>query len=157
MKVLKEYLTDVFRYNELTNRKLLEQMGKLKDKSHSVRHFSNIILSHQEWLSRVTHQVSYKDVVTHTQTYSFTELEHQWVNAIQTWLIYIENKCDNELNEYIDYTCTRDGHCRARVRDIVTQISIDAEYHRSRITSLLHAEGIQPEAAPYIGTVRKLV
>jgi len=51
---MKQYLTDTFLYNDLTNKKLLEKISALPDKTESIKLFSHLINCQYKWMARIT-------------------------------------------------------------------------------------------------------
>jgi hypothetical protein len=50
---MKQYLIDTFKFDDLTNVKLLGKIKELPDKQQSVRFFSHLINSQKKWLARI--------------------------------------------------------------------------------------------------------
>ena len=50
---MKQYLIETFSYNDLTNKKLLEKIKLLPDKTESTKLFSHLINAQYKWMARI--------------------------------------------------------------------------------------------------------
>lgn len=50
---MNRYLLDTFRYNDVTNKKLLVKMALLADQGESIKLFSHLINSQYKWMARL--------------------------------------------------------------------------------------------------------
>jgi uncharacterized damage-inducible protein DinB len=150
--ILNAYLEDTFSYNDITNKKLLENIALLPDPKEAIRLFSHLINCQYKWMARIMQNPEAQAMSWWEPIYSFDELEEEWSKSLALWINYIREKTEEELvNEvsFIGFDC---GAWAASPKDIALQLNYHAIHHRAQIQTLLRQQGIEPDFVDYIGT-----
>lgn len=174
--LIKQYLTDSFRYNDFANKLALEKMRELPEKDECIRFFSHLINSMNKWLGRVekwgedvsiptgitlpdtqSDDRSYKSMDWWLPVYELSELESKWDECLSRWLTFVESKTEDELFEEVEFYGFDGGQWAAALKDIALQLNYHSIHHRAQIQYLIRQQGIDPAFVDYIGTkYRKL-
>jgi len=101
---MKQYLIDTFRYNDWANRKLLEKIKQLPDKEESIKFFSHLINSMNKWMARILHDPNQPAMDWWKPAYPLEELEARWNECLQLWILYLDNKTEEEIFETAQFT-----------------------------------------------------
>jgi uncharacterized damage-inducible protein DinB len=149
---MRDYLLNTFRYNDLTNRKLLEKIKSLPDKQQSVKFFSHLINSQYKWMARIMQDPAAPGMDWWDPVYPLEHLEDEWQNSLKLWVDYIESLTEEQLNEEVSFTGFDGGQWAATPLDIALQLNYHSIHHRAQIQTLLRQEGIEPDFVDYIGT-----
>ena len=153
----KIYLTDTFRYNDKTNRKLLEKIRQLPDKTESIRLFSHLINCQIKWMSRIRQDPNVGQLDWWNPVYALEELEGRWTDSVTPWLTYLAEKEDHELMKEVTFIGFDGGLYAATPGDIALQLNYHSIHHRAQIQTLIRQQGLTPDFVDYIGTkYRKL-
>lgn len=154
---MKKYLIDTFKYNDVTNVKLLDKIYLLKDKEESIKLFSHMINCQYKWMARILQDPNAKSMSWWDPQYDFNKLREEWAKSLNPWLDYITNKSDEELSTEVTFTGFDDALWAARPKDIALQLNYHSIHHRAQIQTLIRQQGIEPDFVDYIGTkYRKL-
>src|SRR4026209_1062679 len=95
---MKQYLIDTFTYNDSTNKKLLEKILQLPDKTESVKLFSHLINSQYKWMARIQNDPRAQSMSWWDPVYPLTELEKEWNKSLKLWIDYLQSKKEEEIN-----------------------------------------------------------
>ncbi|MEJ7682868.1 MAG: hypothetical protein WKG06_34430 [Segetibacter sp.] len=79
---MKDYLTDTFKYNDTTNRKLLTKINQLAEKQESVRLFSHLINCQYKWMARIVQQPDAQEMSWWEPVYEINKLKEQWNKSL---------------------------------------------------------------------------
>jgi uncharacterized damage-inducible protein DinB len=154
---MKRYLIDTFKYNDVTNVKLLDKIYLLKDKEKSIKLFSHMINCQYKWMARILQDPHAKSMSWWDPQYDFNILREEWAESLNPWLDYITNKSDEELSTEITFTGFDGALWAATPEDIALQLNYHSIHHRAQIQTLIRQQGIEPDFVDYIGTkYRKL-
>ena len=154
---MKEYLIDTFKYNDVTNIKLLDKIILLKDKKESIKLFSHLINCQYKWMARILQDPKATTMSWWEPVYDFNNLREEWAKSLNPWLDYITMKTDEELSTEVTFTGFDDGLWAATPVDIALQLNYHSIHHRAQIQTLIRQQGIEPDFVDYIGTkYRKL-
>ncbi len=154
---MKEHLLDLFRYNDITNKKLLTRILQLNDKEEAVKLFSHLINSQYKWMARITQDPNAPQMSWWDPIYSLAELEIEWTKSLTPWMDYLNSKSDTELDTEIQFTGFDNGLWAAKPKDIALQLNLHSVHHRAQVQTIIRQQGIEPDFVDYIGTrYRKL-
>jgi uncharacterized damage-inducible protein DinB len=154
---MKQYLLDTFLFNDLTNKKLLEKIKLLPDKTESIKFFSHLINCQYKWMARIQHDPDAPGMSWWEPLYKVNELEIEWEKSLQPWLNYISERTDEQLASEVTFIGLDGGVWAASPQDIALQLNYHSIHHRAQIQTLIRAQGIEPDFVDYIGTkYRKL-
>lgn len=154
---MKNYLIDTFNYNDSTNKKLLNKIALLNDKSESIKLFSHLINSQYKWMARIVQDPNAQIMNWWEPIYEFDKLEIEWTKSLSPWINYISAKTDEELSTEITFVGFDGGVWAATPKDIALQLNYHSIHHRAQIQTILRKQGINPDFVDYIGTkYRKL-
>src|SRR6476620_6793898 len=120
---MKQYLLDTFRYNDETNRKLLEKITLLPEKEEAIRHFSHLVNSQLKWMARIQQDPSSLKMSWCDPLYPLDALESAWRNSLAEWMRYIESLEESELHEELQFTGFDGGRWAATPLDIALQLN----------------------------------
>ena len=152
---MKNYLIDTFKFNDLTNKKLLEKIKSLPDKEQCIRYFSHLINSQNKWMARILQYPNDPKMDWWEPGYQFDDLEKEWDKSLQAWIEFIKNKSEDELfleSKFIGYD---GGHWSAKLTDIALQLNYHSIHHRAQMQMLIREQGLEPDFVDYIGTAYK--
>ena len=154
---MKNYLIDTFRYNDVTNVRLLDKIDLLEDKTECIKLFSHLINSQYKWMARILHDPYAKTMSWWDPVYGFNQLREEWVKSLDPWLEYIANRSDEELSAEVTFIGFDDTLWAATPKDIALQLNYHSIHHRAQIQTLIRQQGFAPDFVDYIGTkYRKL-
>ena len=157
MILMKEYLADTFRFNDVTNKKLLHKIKQLGDKEESLKLFSHLINCQYKWMARILKDPNVINMSWWEPVYKLEEMEEHWTKSLNLWLKYINSKTDEELATEVIFEGFDGGDYAASPKDIALQLNYHSIHHRAQIQMLIRSQGIEPDFVDYIGTrYRKL-
>jgi uncharacterized damage-inducible protein DinB len=149
---MKKYLLDTFRFNDLTNRKLLTKISGLPDQAEAIKLFSHLINSQYKWMARITHNPHSPEMSWWEPVYSFTRLEVEWAKSLQLWLDYIGFRSENDIAAEVTFTGYDGGIWASTPLDIALQLNYHSIHHRAQIQTIIRKQGFEPDFVDYIGT-----
>ena len=149
---MKQYLLDTFRYNDITNKKLITKIRQLPDPREAIRLFSHLINCQYRWMARVVQDPKVNEMSWWEPVYSIDELESEWTKSLSTWLNYLEAITEEELNTEVLFTGYDGGKWAATPLDIALQLNYHSIHHRAQIQTMIRQQGIEPDFVDYIGT-----
>ena len=154
---MKQYLTDTFLFNDLTNKKLLEKISALPDQEESVKLFSHLINCQYKWMARIIADPKAPGMSWWDPVYDLDRLEAEWDKSLQPWLDYINCRTDEELATEVVFIGLDGGKWAATPQDIALQLNYHSIHHRAQIQTIIRQQGFEPDFVDYIGTkYRKL-
>lgn len=154
---MKQYLLDTFQFNSITNKKLLQKIGDLPDKTESIRLLSHLINCQYKWMARIIHDPVAPTMSWWEPIYSIEQLAEEWDKSLQPWLDYISQRSDEELATEVTFVGLDGGQWAASPQDIALQLNYHSIHHRAQIQTLIRQQGFDPDFVDYIGTkYRKL-
>lgn len=154
---MKQDLLDSFRYNDQTNRRMLEKIRALPDPEMCIRYFSHLINSQNKWLARIRQEPNAPQMSWWDPMYAPEDLEMQWQKSLDAWLDYLNSQPENAICEEITFTGYDGGLFAAKPKDIVLQLNYHAIHHRAQMQMLIREQGMEPDFIDYIGTVYRRI
>jgi uncharacterized damage-inducible protein DinB len=153
---MKKYLTEFFTYNNWANRKLLETVLILPEKSEAIKLFSHLISTQNKWLNRITKEADDSTFSWFGENLPAEELEAAWQKSITPWLELLEKQTEETLEEDVIFNRPSDGKIMSlKLRDLLLQLNYHNIHHRAQINTIISKQGITPPATDYIFTVLK--
>jgi uncharacterized damage-inducible protein DinB len=149
---MKEYLLETFKYNDITNKKLLAKIMLLDNKEESVKLFSHLINSQYKWMARIMQYVNAPDLSWWDPVYNLAELEEQWSKSLQPWVDYIAAKTEAALATEVEFVGFDGDRWAATPLDIALQLNYHSIHHRAQIQTIIRQQGLEPDFVDYIGT-----
>jgi len=154
---MKEYLIDTFKYNDVTNKKLLSKIFLLQDRAEAIKFFSHLINSQYKWMARILHDPDAPQMSWWDPIYTEDKLETEWTKSLDFWIDYLNSKSEEELNTEVVFIGFDGGKWAATPKDIALQLNYHSIHHRAQIQTILRKQGVEPDFVDYIGTkYRKL-
>ena len=154
---LKEYLVDTFHYNDWANKKLLEKIRQLPDKTEAVKIFSHLINAQNKWMARVFKDAGSTQMDWWKPLYDLDKLEAEWDKSVFQWLNYLNDCSEEELDIEVSFIGKHGGLFAVRPKDIATQQNYHSIHHRAQVQTIIRKQGLQPEFVDYISSkYRKL-
>ncbi len=101
---MKQYLLDTFLFNDITNKKLLEKIMILPDKTESIKLFSHLINCQYKWMARIQHDPLAPQMSWWEPVYDPDQLDSEWDKSLQPWLNYINDRTDDQLATEVTFT-----------------------------------------------------
>lgn len=155
-KKVKQYLLDLFGYNDWANLKLLETIQQLPDKEEAVLLFSHLITAQNKWINRITRHSEDQLLSWSAPVFALEELGNQWRESTDQWLELLRAEDEKSLQRQITFTRAADGKLMAvKLIDIVLQLNYHSIHHRAQINKLISKQGVTPPATDYIFTAIK--
>lgn len=152
---MKQYLLNTFRFNDEANKKMLEKIRLLPDKSAGIKYFSHLINSQNKWLKRIEVYPVDPGMDWWEPLYQLESIEAEWDKSLHSWVIFLENKTDNELMEQVKFIGFDGAHWSVSLMDIGLQLNYHSIHHRAQIQTIIRSQGIEPDFIDYIGTKYK--
>lgn len=149
---MNQYLSDTFRYNDVTNKKLLAKMALLADQGESIKLFSHLINSQYKWMARLLQDPQSPEMSWWDPVYTMGQLEEEWDKSLSEWISYLLAKTEEELLAKVQFTGFDGGVWAATPADIALQLNYHSIHHRAQIQTILRQQGIEPDFVDYIGT-----
>lgn len=149
---MKDYLIETFRYNDDTNKKLLDKIKLIDEKEESVKLFSHLINCQYKWMARIMKDPDAPKMSWWEPIYKLDKLYKEWSKSLDLWISYISSKTDEELSTETTFIGFDDGIWAATPRDIALQLNYHSIHHRAQIQTIIRQQGIEPEFVDYIGT-----
>ena len=154
---MKNYLLETFDFNDQTNKKLLDQINLLSDKSECIKLFSHLINSQYKWMARIMKNPEAQMMSWWDPIYDFEKLGEEWSKSLNLWIDYINSKTEEELSSETTFVGYDGGVWAAKPKDIALQLNYHSIHHRAQIQTIIRLQGLEPNFVDYIGTkFRKL-
>ncbi|MGZ3853816.1 MAG: DinB family protein [Flavisolibacter sp.] len=150
--MMKEYLLETFSYNDSTNKKLLEKIKQLPDKSECIELFSHLINSQYKWMARIKQDPAAKTMSWWDPIYELESLEEQWNRSLKIWLDYIDEITEDDLSKEVSFVGFDGALWAATPKDIALQLNYHSIHHRAQIQTIIRKQGLEPDFVDYIGT-----
>jgi uncharacterized damage-inducible protein DinB len=152
---MKQYLIDTFKFNDLTNTKLLAKIKALPDQQQCIRFFSHLINSQNKWMARVTQYPQNPKMDWWEPVYALDELANEWGKSLQAWIEFIGSKSEDELFAEAKFIGYDGGHWACKLKDIALQLNYHSIHHRAQMQLFIRQQGLEPDFVDYIGTAYK--
>src|SRR5689334_15626799 len=98
---MRKYITDTFRYNDYANKKVLEKIRLLPDKTQCIKFFSHLINCQYKWMARITHDPKAFEMSWWEPVYALDDLEKEWSRSLQVWLDFLSRHTDEEISKEV--------------------------------------------------------
>ena len=155
---MKDYLIETFKYNDVTNKKLLSKILQLPEKVEVIKLFSHLINCQYKWMARILQDPNAIQMSWWDPIYANEDLENEWSKSLTIWLEYLYSKSEDELNKEVTFIGFDNAKWAATPKDIALQLNYHSIHHRAQIQTLLRQQGIEPDFVDYIGTkYRRLI
>jgi uncharacterized damage-inducible protein DinB len=154
---MKQFLIDMFKYNDWANRKIMEKIKELPDSTRAVELYSHLINSMLKWPARFNAYPEAPVKDWWKPVYPIDKLEEEWGACLKIWLDLLESKSEEDM--FVEVKMVGDdGRPRAALlKDIALQLNYHSIHHRANIQTIIRAQGLQPDFLDYIGTVVRQV
>jgi uncharacterized damage-inducible protein DinB len=152
---MRQYLIDTFRFNDSSNKKMLEKIKLLPDKAEAVKFFSHLVNSQNKWLKRILVFPQDPKMDWWEPLYQLKELEVEWDRSVQSWIDFLEKKSETELNEEVKFVGYDGAHWACPLKDIALQLNYHSIHHRAQVQTIIRQQGLEPDFIDYIGTKYK--
>jgi uncharacterized damage-inducible protein DinB len=154
---MKQYLIDTFKYNDATNKKLLDKIKLLPDKEEAIKYFSHLINCQYKWMARILQEPKALEMDWWDPVYAVDQLEKEWEKSLAPWISYIIARSDEALATEVEFIGFDGSLWAASPLDIALQLNYHSIHHRAQIQTLIRQQGIEPDFVDYLGTkYRKL-
>ena len=154
---LKEYLIRTFNYNDFANRKLLEKVRQLPDKTQCIKLISHLINCQFKWMARVNQVPNAQDMSWWEPLYALEELEVKWAESLAPWISLLDSKTEEEIMKEVRFIGFDKGHWEAKLSDIALQLNYHSIHHRAQMQTIIRKQGLEPDFLDYIGTVYRKI
>jgi len=154
---MKEYLIDIFQFNDKANKQVLEKIKELPDKKEAIKFFSHLINCQYKWMARIVQDPNAQEMNWWDPVYELNELKEQWNKCVFLWTDYINSHSEEELSTEVTFIGFDGGLYAATPQDIALQLNYHSIHHRAQIQTIIRQQGLTPDFVDYIGTkYRKL-
>lgn len=150
--MMKDYLTDTFRYNDFANTKLVEKIRLLPDKTEAIKLVSHLANCQYKWMARITGDPRAVEMSWWEPVYVIDDLIPEWKKSLQPWIDYINAHSDEALSREVTFTGFDGGTWAASPKDIALQLNYHSIHHRAQIQTIIRSQGLEPDFLDYIGT-----
>lgn len=132
---MKEYLKNLFEYENWANREITDCLLKMEDPPEKVMSLiSHIINARIIWLERIKN-ISQSAAVW--QVYNKSELMETLNKSASRLMEFMSKIEDKDLETVIEYTNTKGEKHSSTVKDILTHLLFHSPYHRGQIVLLI--------------------
>ncbi len=153
----KDHLIELFKFNDMTNKRLFKKIGLLGDEEECVKFASHLINCQYKWMARIVEDEHANEMSWWNPLYSLDQLEEEWDKSLKPWLDFIDSRTDEDLETEREFLGFDGGNWAATPKDIALQLNFHSIHHRAQIQTIIRAQGIEPDFVDYIGTkARKL-
>lgn len=149
---INQYLLDTFRYNDVTNKKLLTRIALLENGLESIRLFSHLVNSQYKWMARLLQNPEAPKMSWWDPVYPLDQLENEWSKSLELWINYITVRSEEALMTEVVFTGFDGAKWAATPADIALQLNYHSIHHRAQIQTILRQQGVEPDFVDYIGT-----
>ena len=149
---IKQYLIDTFKFNDEANKKVLEKIKLLPNKTEAIKLFSHLITCQYRWMAGITQEQKAKEMTWWEPPYELNELENNWNNSLKLWIDCINSKTEAELFEEIKFLGWSSGDFAAKFKDIALQLNYHSIHHRAQIQTIIRQQGLKPDSVEYINS-----
>jgi uncharacterized damage-inducible protein DinB len=149
---MKMYLLQTFRFNSVSNKKLLNKIDLLPQKQEAVKLFSHLINSQYKWMARIQQDPDAPQMSWWDPVYPFEKLEQEWEKSLLLWTEYIQMKTEDELRTDVEFTGFDGARWAVTPLDIALQLNYHSIHHRAQIQTIIRQQGLEPDFVDYIGT-----
>ena len=149
---MKDHLIDTFRYNDVTNRKLIEKIKLLPEQAQCIKFFSHLINSQFKWMARIKMDPKAPEMSWWDPVYPLQRLVEEWEKSLSPWIDYINAMTDEELSKEVNFIGFDGSLWAASSQDIALQLNYHSIHHRAQIQTIIRSQGIEPDFVDYIGT-----
>ena len=154
---MKQYLIDTFKFNDLTNTKLLAKIKALPEQQQCIKFFSHLINSQNKWMARITRYPQDPKKDWWEPVYPLEELAHEWSQSLQAWLEFIGSKSEDDLFAEVKFIGYDGGHWACKLKDIALQLNYHSIHHRAQMQLFIRQQGLEPDFVDYIGTAYRKI
>jgi len=153
----KDHLTELFEFNDKTNKKLFKKIGTLDDQAECIRFASHLINCQYKWMARLVDNERSVEMSWWEPLYSLDQLEDEWNTSVEPWFEFINSRTDEDLSTERVFTGFDGGDWAATPRDIALQLNFHSIHHRAQMQAIIRSQGVEPDFVDFIGTkARKL-
>ncbi len=89
---MKNYICDLFKYNDWANTQLLKSIELLPEKEEAIKLFSHMISAQNKWMNRITKEVNDTDHQWFGALLKTDELAEEWKKSIDKWVNLVAKK-----------------------------------------------------------------
>lgn len=143
---MKVFFEDLFSYNELVNKKIIEVLvqheNDIADRIISL--MSHIILVHRSWTNRMQGKSGLNNF------WQKIPLENLLSENDKLFTISMEIVKEINLNDSFNYTNSKGVEFSNTFQDVLFHLINHSTYHRGQINALLRSSNIEPVIADYI-------
>ncbi len=154
---MKQFLIEIFKYNDYANKLVLNKIKELPDKVKSIKFFSHLINSQNKWMERILQNPSVYEMSWWEPVYNINELEKKWEESLNMWIDFLNEKSEKQLFEDIEFTGQDGGRWITVLKDIPLQLNFHSIHHRAQIQTIIRKQGFEPDFVDYIGTRYKKI
>lgn len=149
---MKNYLIETFEYNNTANKKLLDKINLLTDKTESIKLYSHLINCQYKWMARIMNDPNAAAMSWWEPVYALDKLYEEWTKSVTLWINYIHSATDEALNTEAMFTGFDGSIWAATPKDIALQLNYHSIHHRAQIQTIIRQQGFEPDFTDYIGT-----
>ena len=146
---MKKHFTELFKYNDWANQRMLITLEKLPEVSDKlILLYGHLISAQIVWLNRI------KELPTTPfplwTDYKLRELRTMTDESTANWFEYMDTHRMVTFEEMIFYTNTAGKKCENTISEIITQVVNHSTYHRAQMALLLREMDVVPPPTDYI-------
>lgn len=150
---MKQHLTELFKYNDWANRRVLDSIKQLPHKEEAARLFSHLISAQNKWINRLTKEADDETIQWFGETLPIEELEEKWSESVNKWINLLECNDIGFLGTTVTfYAKVTNKNLKVTLQDLMLQLNYHSMHHRAQINTIISREGLTPPATDYILT-----
>jgi uncharacterized damage-inducible protein DinB len=149
---MKSHLLDLFRFQDIANRKIFARLGELNPAEEAMHLMSHLIHSQDKWLARLRQAPSANQREWFGPSFSRATIEQEWERSVQDWIGYLQSHSEEAIEAEVIYTGPDGARWTAKLSDIALQLNFHGVHHRAQVQTLFRQQGLQPDFIDYIGT-----
>ena len=130
---LNSFLLELFDYNTKANKKILQKVKELPEKTECIRFLSHLINCQYKWMARIKGDSNQPQMDWWNPVYDLADLDNELVKSMQPWLSFISEQTEAELLTEVHYNGIDNLEFAATPKDIIVQLNFHSVHHRAQM------------------------
>jgi len=154
---MKNYFIDFFYFNDSANKKLLNKIMALPDKTPCIRLFSHLINCQYKWMARITEHPEAESMSWWEPVYFLEDLSGEWEKSFSPFPKYLSALNESDFSKKLVFPRPGNDLWTATLEDVMLQLNYHSIHHRAQMQLLIRQQGLTPDPIDYILTKYKRI
>ena len=152
MGVMRDFLIELFRFNEAANIRIAEFVRPIEANAEMVRHLSHLANCQYKWLDRITCFPETSTLDWWLPVHPVDALCEHFRQSTSAWVDHLKGSKEEDLLRLSPFIGMDGAEWEASVRDIALQLNFHSFHHRAQVNMLIRQAGHVPPFIDYIRT-----